>query len=267
MMHMTEIEQLDGGSNTKVWRDGDSVLRSMGPSSQWVQALLRHLERVGYTASPRFLEICAGGIERLEYIEGDIAHPAFSSAESAHELGVQLRALHTASSSFDESSADWEPWFGRGLGDGDRVIGHCDLGPWNVVETDTTVRFIDWDIAGPVDPSWEVAQACWLNAQLHDDDVAAIVGLPDATTRAGHARLILDGYGAPRADRPLVVDRMIEFAVHAARDEAVRYNVSPESPSAIAEDGFPIMWGIAWRARAASWMIQHRSTIDRIINR
>ncbi len=39
---------------------------------------------------------------------------------------------------------------------------------------------VDWEYAGPVDRLTELAYACWLNAQLHDDDIAERQGLPDA---------------------------------------------------------------------------------------
>jgi hypothetical protein len=71
------------------------------------------------------------------------------------------------------------------------------------------MALIDWDTAGPVGPRWGLGQAVWLNAQRHDDDVAERVGLPDLATRARQARLILDGYGLPAADRAGFVDAMI----------------------------------------------------------
>jgi hypothetical protein len=53
----------------------------------------------------------------------------------------------------------------------------------------------------------------WLNAQLHDDDVAALHGLPPVRERAHRARLVLDGYGLSTADRRRMVERVIEFAI------------------------------------------------------
>mgnify|MGYP000462372643 CR=1 FL=1 len=56
---------------------------------------------------------------------------------------------------------------------------------------------IDWEYAGPVDPLVELAQACWLNAKLHDDVVAEIEGLPSLAEHAQQLRAILDGYELP----------------------------------------------------------------------
>ena len=73
------------------------------------------------------------------------------------------------------------------------------LGPWNVVaQGGIPVAFIDWEFAGPVDALWELAETAWLNAQLHDDDIAERVGLPPAARRGQQVRLLLDAYGLPR---------------------------------------------------------------------
>lgn len=124
---------------------------------------------------------------------------------------------------------------------------------------------IDWDNAGPVDAVWELAQVAWLNAQLHDDDVAELNGLPDATARFRQCAAILEGYRLRPIDRIGFVDKMIEFATRSARDEAVTHAVSEATPSP-APDGFPILWGVTWRTRAACWMLDHRREIERAIS-
>ena len=75
---------------------------------------------------------------------------------------------------------------------------------------------------------------------------------------------MLDGYALGPADRVGFADRMIEFAVRSARDEAVQYGIDPTTPSP-APDGFPVLWAVTWRARSAAWMLDHRSAIDRAI--
>ncbi|HYO01214.1 MAG TPA: phosphotransferase [Mycobacterium sp.] len=145
------------------------------------------------------------------------------------------------------------------------VIGHGDLGPWNILARDSMpVAFIDWDNAGPVDAVWELAQVAWLNAQLHDD-VADLNALPDNPARLGQCAAILDGYKLPSDHRVGFVDKMIEFALRSARDEAHTYAITSDTPSP-APDGFPILWAVTWRARAACWMLDHRSEINRTIN-
>lgn len=63
--------------------------------------------------------------------------------------------------------------WGRDLRSEDLVIGQCDVAPWNFLAVGgMPVALLDSDTAGPVGREWDVAQAAWLNAQLHDDDFA-----------------------------------------------------------------------------------------------
>jgi hypothetical protein len=146
------------------------------------------------------------------------------------------------------------------------VIGHGDTGPWNVVaHHGIPVALIDWEFAGPVDAVWALAETAWLNAQLHDDDVAERFDLPGPERRAHQVRLLLDAYGLATSDRAGFVDKMIEIAVLGARAEAIQYGVTPETNAAIAESGYPVMWAITWRARSASWMLRHRNVLERAL--
>ena len=140
----------------------------------------------------------------------------------------------------------------------DAIISHRDPGPWNIVARDgLPVGFIDWPTAGPTDRLDEVAGAAWLNAQLHDDDVAERQGLPDAAARARQLRVFLDGYGLATAERKALVTRMIEYAIRDCAAEAVRAGITPESG-----DPEPL-WALAWRARSAAWLLRHRPLLER----
>jgi aminoglycoside phosphotransferase (APT) family kinase protein len=181
-------------------------------------------------------------------------------------VGRLLRELHGATATFEPPApAQWRPWFGRTLVGRDPVISHCDLGPWNIIARQAMpVAFIDWEFAGPVDALWDLAHTAWLNAQLHDDDVAERNGLGPAPQRARQLRLILDGYGLPSARRGDLIDKMIEFAVHSAADEAVQAGVTAES-APVDESGYPVLWAVTWRTRSASWMFRHRSLLQRAV--
>lgn len=260
---------LEGGWQTDVRRAGDVVLRSPKVQSRTVIALLKHLESVGFDAAPRPVGngFAPDGREQLSYIEGESPHPGVWSEGAAWELGAMVGRLHQASSTFElPPDAVWRPSFARDLPGSRPVIGHGDLGPWNVLARDgLPVAIIDWDYAGPVDAVWELSQLVWLNAQLHDDDVATANGLPSPEERAGLAAAILDGYGLPGADREGFVDRLVEFAIRNAREEAVEYRVGHDTVSPAA-DGFPILWGIAWRTRSAAWILDHRELIQSAID-
>lgn len=250
---------------------GEVVLRRSGPWTPAVLALLIHFERVGFTGAPRVIGtgVAADGRERVEFIPGTNPHPKPWPEEAFAAIGALLRRAHEAAITFAiPPDAHWQPWFGRDLPGNRPVIGHCDAAPWNIIHAaDGRYVLIDWEYAGPVDAVSDLAYTAWLNAQLHDDDIAELHALPPAAARATQVEHLLDGYGLPRGDRNGFVDRMIELAVHAARADAVEYQVTPDSSEAIAADSYPILWGITWRVRAASWMLRNRSLLQRTVER
>ena len=175
-------------------------------------------------------------------------------------LGAMLRKLHVATASFvPPADALWRPWFGRGIGR-PSVIGHCDTGAWNIIaRAGLPVALIDWEAAGPVDPMVELAQACWLNALLFDDDLGEALGLGSVEARGRQVRLLLDGYELPAKDRAGFVGRMRDFAVACAANEAAEAKVTPETTDATA------LWAITWRTRSAAWLVKHHDTLERIV--
>lgn len=245
------------------------VYREPGPWSETVLALLRHLEQAGFDSAPKVIGtgFSPDGREMVSYIDGSSPQPYAWSEEHVSEVGRLLRDLHAATASFvPAQDATWRPWFGRELPGQRPVFGHGDTGPWNVIaQGGRPVALIDFEYAGPVDAIWDLAQTAWLNAQLHDDDVAERYGLPPAAGRARQLRLILDGYGLARRDREGFTDKMIAFAVHDARDQAVHTGITEETTSAISESGYPSAWAVTWRARSASWMLTHRTLLQRAI--
>ncbi len=177
---------LAGGGRSVMTRQGDQVLRPAAPWSHATIALLRHLEETGFEHAPRVVGsgFRPDGREVVTFIEGDFVHPGPWDDDALPLLGLMLAKLHAATRSFvSPRDASWRPWFGRTLGTA-TAIGHCDTGSWNVVCRDRQpVALIDWEQAGPVDPLVELAQACCLNAQLFDDDIAERQGLPSAEVR------------------------------------------------------------------------------------
>ncbi|RAU91997.1 aminoglycoside phosphotransferase family protein [Paenibacillus sp. YN15] len=242
-------------------KDG-MVLRPAAPWTSSVHGLLRHLEQKGFTFAPKVLGTgyAADGRETLSYVEGEFVHPGPWSDEGLYRIGRMLRSLHNAAADFQPpAEARWQPWFLRELGGGaNRVFGHGDVAPWNVVTCDgLPVGLIDWEYAGPVDPMAELARVCWLFPQLHDDDVAALAGLPDLAARARQLRILADAYGVPVEQRGLLLDLIIQVAVTEAAEEAVELGAGPESHGPL--------WGIAWRTRAAAWMLRHRAVLEQAL--
>ena len=252
-----------GSERTQVHRIGDTVVRGAGPWSRSVQALLRHLEASGFDGSPR---VIGGGFdpeghEVLSYIEGEFVHPHAWSDQGITALGELLGRFHAAAASFVPfPGALWQPWFTRS-DRSDAIFGHGDLGPWNIVARHgLPVGFIDWEFAGPVDRLDEVAQVAWLNAQLHDDDIASRNSLPPAEDRARQLGLFVAAYGLDDQDRAGLVTRMIEHAVRDAANEitdptGLRMAALPTRPS---DPG----WALAWRVRSAAWLVRHRALLE-----
>lgn len=258
------FEPLTGaeGQPTAVLRHGDTVLRPAGPWTATVHALLNHLERVGFTGSPCVVGdgYDDQGREVVTYLEGEFVHPYAWSDEGVWRAGRLLRELHDATATFrPPPNAIWCPWPFHGDGP-DAIISHRDAGPWNTVARDgMPIGYIDWVTAGPANRIEEIAATAWWNAQLHDDDVAERQNLPDAASRAHQLRLFLDGYGLAAGERPDFVTQMIEYAIRDSAAEAIKAHVTPES-----SDTTPL-WAVAWRARAAAWMLRHRPLLEHAI--
>ncbi len=220
-----------------------------------MHALLDHLERAGFTGSPH--AVSADGEDVVTYIPGESVHPHAWSDEGVFRVGRLLRGLHETTASFvPPPDAAWHPWpFASGAPEA--VISHRDTGPWNIVARDgLPVAFIDWVTAGPADRLEEIAATAWLNAQLHDDDIAERQGLPGAPARAAQLRCFADGYRLAAADRLGLVTGMIEYAIRDSAAEAVQARVTAQSGDCGA------LWAIAWRARSAAWMVRHRSLLE-----
>lgn len=267
---MPELEwpdevELTGGGRTAVHRRGQVVVRDTGPWTPAVHTLLRHLERVGFAGAPRLVGtgLDSTGRETLTFIEGVFVQPGPWSLDGVAAVGRLLRDLHDATASYQPSpDAVWFPWHGRDLGGSARVIGHCDVAPWNIVARDgMPVALIDWEFAGPVDPLVELAQASWLNVKLHDDIVAELEGLPPLADRARQLRAIVDAYGLSAGQRRGFFDRIVEFVVSDTAFEADDARVTPDMT-----DHPQALWAMAWRARAAAWLLRNRRVLENALS-
>lgn len=247
-----------------IYREGSVVHKESSPWTATVHSLLRHLEAVGFAAAPRVVGtgFDSDGNETVTYVDGEFIHPGPWTEAGAFAVGSLLRRLHEATRSYQPPDHPiWCPWYGRTLGRSPRIISHCDVAPWNIVtQNGLPVALIDWDYAGPVDPRVALAQACWLNAKLHDDIVAKNEGLPALAERAKHFRAIVDGYGLAKTERVGLVGLMIEFAVHSAAAEADEANIMPKTD--LREVDSSVLWAMAWRSRAAAWMLHNREILE-----
>lgn len=244
-----------------VVRKGSMVLRPSGPWTPGIHSLLRHLHNTGFTSAPSIVGsgLDTEGREMVSYIEGESVHPGPWSDEAISEVGSLLRRLHDHSATFEPPAhAVWKPWFLRELGGTSVVYSHGDVAPWNTVTREgMPLALIDWECAGPVDPMVELARVCWLFPQLHDDDVADRVGLPSLEIRARQLRLLVEAYRVPPAQRQALFELILEVVVRETAEQAIEIQVTPDTHGSL--------WGIAWRARAAAWILKHRAVLQKAI--
>lgn len=218
-----------GGNLTSVCRVGDTARRSTGPWSDAVHALLRHLEVAGFTVSPRFRGIDAQGREILGWIPGrTTGSPPWPAWVWADEVltgvGRCLRDYHAAVRDFVvPSDARWHTATGP-PGPGE-IVCHNDIGPSNLVLDGTRiVGLIDWDLAAPARPEWDLAHAAWMTVPLMSPAVASRHGVEiDVHEQAERLGALCGAYGLRRAvDLVDVVVRRIEAEIRIAATAARR---------------------------------------------
>jgi Ser/Thr protein kinase RdoA (MazF antagonist) len=188
------VEQaLTGNVTVGVVRIGDTVRRPAGPWTAAVDALLTHLHAVGFPGAPRPLGRDERGRQVLEYVPGELGDPTgtYTRSELA-SIGAFLADLHRATESFvPPPGAAWQRVIPP---DGEELICHHDVAPWNLVRSARGWVLIDWDGAGPGTRRWELAYAAQSMAGLRPDRPLA--------ESAARLRAFVDGYGLPAADRP-----------------------------------------------------------------
>ncbi|MEP7091909.1 MAG: phosphotransferase [Nocardioidaceae bacterium] len=195
-------EQLAGGNvGTAVVRVGDTVRRPSGPWSLSVDALLSHLNSVGYAGAPRSLGFDELGRHVLEYIEGDVLMP-FKPGDhlgSAHRVGALIRDFHDASEEFvPPADARWNVVIAP---DAEDLLIHHDLAPWNLVLGGDRWVFIDWDNAGPGSRLWDLAYAAHGFIPLAPDT--------DAASAIQRMAALADGYRLDQDGRSNLAEMLV----------------------------------------------------------
>ena len=208
---MTDAEvPLHGGNmSSGVVRVGDTVRRPAGPWTPAVHALLTHLSDAGFRGAPRPLGIDERGREVLAFVPGTVAWPGHFHLLDADS---QLRRVTRLIRDFHDAVAGFTPppgarWQALIPADGDEIIAHHDLAPWNLVIGEPGWAFIDWDTAAPGTRLWDLAYAMHGFAPLSADPAYQ---RDDAGRRL---RLIADAYGLTERQRldivPLLARRTL----------------------------------------------------------
>jgi tRNA A-37 threonylcarbamoyl transferase component Bud32 len=198
----SEEEKLAGGNvGTAVVRVGDTVRRPSGPWSRSVDALLHHLNEVGYPAAPRTLGFDDLGRHVLEYVEGEILMPFEPDDHlgAARRVGALIRDLHDASAEFTPpADAQWNVVI---TPDAEDLVIHHDLAPWNLVLGTERWVFIDWDNAGPGSRLWDLAYAAHGFARLEPHT--------PATSASRRVAALAEGYRLDRIGRNQLADLLV----------------------------------------------------------
>jgi hypothetical protein len=208
--HEEEVVLAGGTTNVgRVTRVGNTVRRPRRPTSEATEALLDHLEHVGFNGAPRYLGSDERGREVLSYIPGEapiVPYPdwAFTDATLV-SVAKLLRRYHDAVLSFDPSDYEWpHPLPARFR---QELVSHNDPTLDNVVfDGGHAVALIDFDLASPGSAGWDLACAARLWVPLRDRRDAP--GGPDRSL----ARLALfaDAYGASDDQRAGLLEAIVE---------------------------------------------------------
>lgn len=177
-MYAVTEEVLTGGrlNAGAVVRVGDTVRRPRNAGHEAVEAMLGHLETVGFDGAPRFLGIDEQGRQILDYLDGDTwVSPSWQqeddrNAEAVGQLARWLRGLHDATAGFEPPEGAM-PQRSRPI-EGSAWT-HGDVGYPNVIYGHgRIVGLIDWEFAAPAHRCCDLAAllATAVRAPRHDAD-------------------------------------------------------------------------------------------------
>jgi aminoglycoside phosphotransferase (APT) family kinase protein len=254
-----EVQLAGGlGSGGEVVRVGDTVRRPRRPYSDAVNDFLRHLERVGFDAAPRYLGIDAQGRDVLSWIEGDVAIPPFplwaASDDLLRSVAVLQRELHEAAQSYiAPPEAAWQAANMPAAQSGD-IVCHNDLCLENViVRGGRATGFIDFEFAAPTNPLRDLAVTLrhWTPAR-DAQDLSPEWNHVDPVARF---HVFFDAYGVAAVDRARTVTYLGEFLDQAMITMADRAQTQPMY-RAVWESGYPQQ-----NRRSRGWLDAHADAL------
>ncbi|WP_073949665.1 phosphotransferase [Streptomyces kebangsaanensis] len=256
-----EGEALAGGmvNAGAVFRRGALVERPAPRNAPALHAHLLALKEHGFDAAPAPVGLTEDGREQLTFIPGDVALPPFPdwamTKAALASVGNLLRRLHEAGTTVATDTGAWWP---RDLADpeGGTVLCHNDVCPDNVVFRDgRAAALIDFDLAAPGRPLWDVAMTARYWVPMADPATAASL-YPAGLDAPARLRTLADGYGLSPRDRA-ELPGVIEQATEVCRAFVAR-RVADGDPAylqALTERGGWERWD-----RVQTWLADHRTT-------
>lgn len=256
-----EVVLLGGTANRgRVHRVGNTVRRPLRPTAPAVHALLRHLEEVGFEGAPRVLGIDEQGREVLSYIPGHAViapTPPWGLTDDAlRSFGHLLRRFHDAVADFDAAGYAWPdsappPFHAGGMT-------HNDPNLDNIVFRDgRAVALIDFDLAAPGSPIWDLAGAArfWVPLRPPSDTVD-----PRRHRELERLRILVDAYGLDEEGRE-------RFTTAALGHHDWMYRLVADGARGRIS-GFAAYWTpatIERAGRARIWLTEHAEAITRAL--
>ncbi len=192
-------EQLSTDKQRQIVRIGNEVHRPAGFWTPAVHSLLKYLESVGFPYSPRVLGVDEVGREVLSYFEGESGKAGWYKIlddDGLRRFAKLLRAYHDAVAGYQPpQDLEWSNGV-KGLKPGE-IICHGDFGPWNIVwQGNEPVGIVDWDVAHPVNPEYDILYAIEYSAPFRDDETAIKWHhFPKVPDRKHRAEVFLEAYG------------------------------------------------------------------------
>nr|WP_238351283.1 aminoglycoside phosphotransferase family protein [Kribbella shirazensis] len=169
----------------------------MGPWSESVHELLKHLEARGFAGAPRFLGVDHEGREIHSAVAGETPWPpgpALLSTALLESAASLLRRYHDAVDGWSPATGSWQ--FAPVPVGEPEVICHNDLAPWNLIARDgETVAFVDWDTAAPGPRTWDLAYLAYTLVPLAAPGNLEPMGWPGRVPTRERLKHIRDAYG------------------------------------------------------------------------
>jgi hypothetical protein len=248
-----------------VFRRGEIVDRPAQAHAPAIHRFLQALAEHGFTGAPEPVGL-SDGREQLTYVPGDVAlmpFPAWAMTEVAlASVGALLSRFHQASSAIAVEPG--VPW-ATVLADprGGTILCHSDTCAENFVFRDgEACGLIDFDMAAPGRPLWDVAMAAFHWVPMLDPETAAQYPYYDGLDPVRRLRILADGYGMSAEDRaefPYVIEEIagVERAELATRVEA---------GDAAFIEAFHAHGGWATWDRMQAWLVDQRATFLTALN-
>jgi len=252
---------LSGGRFAQPVRRGDEVHRIAGRGAGNVHALLGHFATRGCPLTPRVRGTSADSShEVLGWLPGTAAVPPMTgpvrSEQALASVSRAIRTIHDAAAGFTPPPGGTWQTDTLAVPDPAELIGHRDLGSWNILfDGPEVVGIIDWDLAGPTTRAFDLAIAAHSFVPLHPTRDLPAWGWPTEPDRAARLAAFAAAYG-PEVTAAQLLDALLVHLTATAGYQAARIRDHDPAWAVHAEEDHPA----GYRA-AAGYLIDQYDTL------